>query len=342
MDHIVVTGATGRVGHLVVDELLALGCRVRAVGRTMEKLRPLAERGADARAGGPRAYEDRGFLASVFKGVSAAFVLTPVDVAAKDVNEIQYKVIDGLVSAIRDSNVKHVVLLSSWGAELETQVGGIIGCHRFEKLLDQVPGLNVVYLRPAWFMENFLWNIPLIKLAGINGLGFKPNVLFPTIATRDIAPIAAKYLATLDFQGRNVRYLNGARDYTMTEITRILGASIGRPHIKYVEFPDGVFRKGLLSAGLTPNAADFAIQSIEASTRVSSRRKLGPRRTLRRQRSKSSRRLRSLRHSTQRPNPDSVIASVDCSSARSSSLRVTAPSSGPSAFAWRRDQETQS
>jgi len=74
-----------------------------------------------------------------------------------------------------------------------------------------------------------------------------------------VAPIAAKYLATLDFQGRNVRYLNGARDYTMTEITRILGASIGRPHLKYVQFPDAVFRKGLLGAGLTPNAADFAI-----------------------------------------------------------------------------------
>src|SRR6266567_9510442 len=101
MDHIVVTGATGRVGHLVVDELLAIGCRVRAVGRTMEKLRPLAERGADARAGGPRAYEDRGLLASVFKGASAAFVLTPVDVAAKDVNEIQYNVIDGLRSEER-------------------------------------------------------------------------------------------------------------------------------------------------------------------------------------------------------------------------------------------------
>jgi len=54
--------------------------------------------------------------------------------------------------------------------------------------------------------------------------------------------------------------LNGARDYTMTEITRILGASIGRPNLKYVEFPDGVFRKGLLSGGLTPNAAEFAIQ----------------------------------------------------------------------------------
>lgn len=209
--------------------------------------------------GGPRTYEDYCFLASVFKGARAAFVLTPVDVAAKDVNAVQYAVIDGLVSAIRDSNVKHVVLLSSWGAELETQVGGIIACHRFEELLDQIPGLNVVYLRPVWFMENFLWNIPLIRMAGINGQAFKPNVSFPSIATRDIAPIAAKYLATLDFQGRNVHYLNGARDYTMTEITRILGASIGLPHLKYVEFPDAVFRKGLLSAGLTPNAVDFAI-----------------------------------------------------------------------------------
>ncbi len=78
---------------------------------------------------------------------------------------VQYTVIDGLVSAIRDSNVQHVVLLSSWGAELGTQVGGIIACHRFEELLDQIPGLNVVYLRPVWFMENFLWNIPLIEAA---------------------------------------------------------------------------------------------------------------------------------------------------------------------------------
>src|SRR6266576_1089428 len=202
MDHIVVTGATGRVGHLVVDELLAIGCRVRAVGRTMEKLRPLAARGADARAGGPRAYEDRGLLASVFKGASAAFVLTPVDVAAKDVNEIQYKVIDGLVSAIRDSSVKHVVLLSSWGAELETQVGGIIACHRFEELLNGIPQINVVHLRPVWFAENFLWSIPLIKLAGINGASFRSNASFPMISTRDIAPVAVEYLTKLDFRGR--------------------------------------------------------------------------------------------------------------------------------------------
>src|SRR5260221_5621522 len=253
MEPIVVTGATGRVGHLVVEELLARGHRVRAVGRTVEKLRALAGRGADARAGGPRAYDDQGFLANVFDGARAAFVLTPVDVTAEDVNGAQYKVIDGLVSAIRNSDVRHVVLLSSWGAELETQVGGIIACHRFEELLNGIPQINVVHLRPVWFAENFLWSIPLIKLAGINGAAFRSNASFPMISTRDIAPVAVEYLTKLDFRGRNVRYLNGPRNYTMTEVTRILGASIGRPHLKYVQFPDAVFRRGLLGAVLSPN-----------------------------------------------------------------------------------------
>ena len=255
---IVVTGATGRVGHLVVERLLAAGQLVRAVGRTADKLKPLAGLGAEVR---PGSYDDRAFLASVFKGATAAFVLTPVDISAKDVNEVQYKVIESLAEAIRDSSVKHVVLLSSWGAELSTRVGGIIGCHRFEQLLDEITNLNMVHLRPVWFMENFLWNIPLIKMAGINGLAIKADVAFPMIATRDIAPVAADYLTRLDFKGRNVRYLNGHRDYSMTEVTRILGASVGKPDLKYVEFPDAVFRKGLISGGgLTPNVADMGIE----------------------------------------------------------------------------------
>jgi uncharacterized protein YbjT (DUF2867 family) len=255
---IVVTGATGRVGHLVVERLLAVGHSVRAVGRTADKLTPLAGIGADVR---PGSYDERAFLASAFKGANAAFVLTPVDTSAKDVNEVQYNVIEGLFEAIRDSSVRHVVLLSSWGAELATRVGGIIGCYRFEQLLDGITNLNVVHLRPVWFMENFLWNIPLIKMAGINGLAIKADVAFPMIAARDIAPVAADYLTGLDFKGRNVRYLNGPRDYSMAEVTRILGASVGKPDLKYVEFPDAVFRKGLISGGgLTPNAADMAIE----------------------------------------------------------------------------------
>jgi uncharacterized protein YbjT (DUF2867 family) len=110
-------------------------------------------------------------------------------------------------------------------------------------------------------MENFLWNIGLIKMAGINGLAIKPEVSFPMIATRDIAPVAADYLAYQNFKDRNVRYLLGPRNYTLTEVTRILGAAIGKQDLKYVEFPDAIFRKGVIAAGgLSPHAADMAIE----------------------------------------------------------------------------------
>jgi uncharacterized protein YbjT (DUF2867 family) len=257
-DVIAVTGATGRVGHLVAERLLLAGHTVRVVGRNKEKLELLSKRGAEVR---PGSLADRAFLTSVFQGARAAFVLTPADYTAQDVNAEQRKNVESMAAAIRDAGVKHVVLLSSWGAELTERSGGIIGCHMFEELLDGISGLNVVHLRPVWFMENFLWNIPLIKMAGINGLAMKPDVPFPTVATRDIAPVAAEYLSTLDFKGRSVHYLNGPRDYTMVEITRILGASVGKPELGYVEFPAAVMRKGLVkSGGLSPNAADIGIE----------------------------------------------------------------------------------
>jgi hypothetical protein len=47
----------------------------------------------------------------------------------------------------------------------------------------------------------------------------------------------------------------------MTEVTRVLGAAIGRPDLKYVEFPDAIFRKGVIAAGgLSPHAADMAVE----------------------------------------------------------------------------------
>lgn len=254
---IVVTGATGRVGHLVAQRLVATGHTVRIVARNAEKLKPLGALGAEVRTG---SLHDPAFLTNTFRGATAAFVLTALDVAAPEVNVDQYKKAESIATAIRDAGMNYVVFLSSWGTDLPDKSGGIIGCRRLEELLDEIPNLNVVHLRPVWFMENFLWNIGLIKMAGINGSAIKPDLSFPMIATQDIAPVAADYLANLNFEGRNIRYLMGPRDYTMTEVTGILGSSVGKPGLKYVKFPEAVLRKGLVSNGLSPNAADLLIE----------------------------------------------------------------------------------
>jgi uncharacterized protein YbjT (DUF2867 family) len=148
---------------------------VQVVARAEEKVKPLAALGAGVRTG---SLHDPAFLTSAFRGATAAYVLTALDVKAPDVNTDQYQKAESIVSAVRDAGVGHVVFLSSWGAELSAKSGGVMGCHRLEQLLDETPGLNVVHLRSVWFMENFLWNIGLIKMAGINGLAIRADLHF--------------------------------------------------------------------------------------------------------------------------------------------------------------------
>jgi len=127
--------------------------------------------------------------------------------------------------------------------------------------LDKIPDLNVQILRPVWFMENFIYNVGLIKVAGINGAAINPDVKFPMVDTRDIAAVATKYLKEMNFKGRNVHYISGPREYSMRQVTEILGNSIGKPGMKYIEFPQSVMKKGMVDSGvLSANGADMLIE----------------------------------------------------------------------------------
>ncbi|MEO8550263.1 MAG: NmrA family NAD(P)-binding protein, partial [Kofleriaceae bacterium] len=212
---VVVCGATGRVGSLVVSDLRARGLPVRVVGRPSVRLEALASLGAEVRAGDTT---DPQFMRAAFRDAATAFLMTPVDTSAEDVNAVQFALIDAAATGLARSETRHVVLLSSWGAELERRVGGIIACHRFEVALGGIDGLNVVHLRPVWFMDNFLWTIPLVRMAGINGSAIDGTVSFPMIAARDIAPVATSLLAEPTFSGASVRYLYGPRAYSLVEM----------------------------------------------------------------------------------------------------------------------------
>ncbi len=215
----------------------------------------LEKKGAEVWKG---AIENQEFMNKVFANSKAAFVLTPGDTTSPDLHEEQRQNNEHIAEAIRHSGIKHVVFLSSWGAELSEKTGTIYGCHLMEKLLDEIPGLNVVHLRAVWFMDNFIYTIGLIKMAGINGLSIDPDFSFPCIDSRDIGKVAGDYLAHLNFSGSNVHYLQGPRDYTMNEVTRVLGTSIGKPFLKYFKFSKSVMIEGLKSSGtISDNVANY-------------------------------------------------------------------------------------
>lgn len=255
---IVITGANGRVGNLVANALLAKGHKIRIVARDLAKVRELKERGAEIKIG---SFKDASFMTDVFTGARAAFVLTPLNLTAVNLNEEQSLNIHGIIQGIKNSGIDNIVLLSAWGTELTEKSGGIMGCRLFENMLNDIPDINTVFLRPVWFMENFLYNLELIKMAGINGLAIKPEVKFPMIDTRDIAVAATEYLDDVSFKGKTVHYLSGPKEYSMIEVTHILGASIGKPKMKYIEFPKSVLKKGMVDSGkLSPDGADMLIE----------------------------------------------------------------------------------
>jgi uncharacterized protein YbjT (DUF2867 family) len=172
-----------------------------------------------------------------------------------DFGAYQNAIGQSITTAAQQAKIRYVVNLSSVGAELPEGTGPISGLHRQEERLNRIPGLNLLHIRAAYFMENLLMNIPLIRSSGIMGSAIQGDLRIPMIATIDIAEEVAERLLNRDFSGTSIQYLLGQRDVSLEEATAIIGRRIGRPDLKYVQFLYEEAKKGMVEAGLSPDVA---------------------------------------------------------------------------------------
>jgi len=89
--------------------------------------------------------------------------------------------------------------LSSYGAHVLKGTGPVTGLHSSEQKLNAVGGLNVLHLRAAYFMENNLAAIGMIREMGIFGYALLPELKLPMMTTRDVGDYAARRVLDLDF-----------------------------------------------------------------------------------------------------------------------------------------------
>lgn len=258
---IVITGATGKTGSAVAEALIAKGQKVRVLGRDAAKLKGFTAKGAEAAVGD---LGDRAFLTKAFKGADAVYALIPPNFGAADFRAYQKQIGESIVAAIKGSGVRYVVHLSSQGAHLPDRTGPIVGLHDQEERLNRLDGVNVLHLRPTYFMENLLMNIDLIKKMNIMGSAIRGNVKFAMIATKDIAAYASERLAKRDLSGKSVRDLLGQRDLSLDEAAAVIGKKLGKPDLKYVAFPYDDAEKGMVSMGLTPDLSRLYIEMSKA------------------------------------------------------------------------------
>jgi uncharacterized protein YbjT (DUF2867 family) len=254
---IVITGATGHTGRVAAEALLAKGEKVRVVGRDAKKLEPLVQEGAEAFVGN---VDDVASMTKAFDGAAAVYVLVPEDISQQDLRAYQERVSDSFAAAIANARVPYVVALSSIGAQHAEKTGPIVGLHNMEQKLNRIAGLNVLYLRPGYFMENLLMSIAPMRSMGTLPGGMTSDLSAPWIATKDIGEFAAIRLAARDFSGSSTQELHGQRDISMKEAASIVGKAIGKPNLGYMQVPFMMLEPALVQMGLPKKTAALLIE----------------------------------------------------------------------------------
>jgi uncharacterized protein YbjT (DUF2867 family) len=257
----VVFGATGNTGKRIAEGLLSAGKRVRVVARSRDKLSMHVERGAEAFA---TSAIDTPTITRALSGATAAYVMVPpIDYADPLCDAgLPDAISESLVSALRNSGVPFAVNLSSLGANHPGMMEQIDSLRRHEQRLRTVPSLSVVHLRPGFFMEGLLDQVPTVVQTGFFAYPLEPDICIPMVAAADIAGVALKRLLALDFRGETAIELPGPRDVSMAEAARVLGRAAGIVDPQYLHIPIDQFRWSLEQSGVRPEIIGILTSTV--------------------------------------------------------------------------------
>jgi uncharacterized protein YbjT (DUF2867 family) len=253
----VILGASGNTASIIADFLLSKGEKVRVVGRDVGRLQRFARKGAEAF---PADMTDAAALTKAFTGARAAYAILP----PLHSREEQERQSDAIAKGVKESRPRYAVHLSSYGTQVPQGTGPVTGLHSSEEKLNAISDLNILHLRAAYFMENNLAAIDMIRGMGLFGHALLPDLKLPMIATRDVGDYAAQRLLDLDFSGKEARELLGERDLSMTEITAAIARGIDKPALRYEQFSYDKVRQGLVQMGWSPKKAAVYIEMFKA------------------------------------------------------------------------------
>ncbi|MDB5765741.1 MAG: NmrA family protein [Collimonas fungivorans] len=246
---IVVTGASGQLGRLVIKELLKTlpASEIVAAVRTPEKVSDLAALGVQVRLAD---YAQPATLDAAFKGAGQLLLISSSEVGQR---LPQHR---NAIDAAKRAGVGLVAYTSVLRAE--TSPLGLAAEHKATEALLKASGLPHVVLRNGWYTENYLASAPAALQHGAY-IGSAGEGRIASAARADYAAAAAAVLTSADQAGK-VYELAGDEAYTLTELAAEISRQSGKT-VVYQNLAEADFKEALLGAGLPEHVAGLLSDS---------------------------------------------------------------------------------
>jgi uncharacterized protein YbjT (DUF2867 family) len=217
-----VTGITGQVGSAVAQTLLAAGKSVRGIVRDPQNASGWPARGCELFVAD---LHDANALGEAFAATEGVFVMLPPIFDPSPGFQECRQLVGALRKALEAAQPPRIVCLSSIGAQA-TQTSLLAQLQILEQELGALP--VIAFLRPAWFMENFAWDVAPARETGSLHSFLQPlDKSFPMIATRDVGRTAAELLLE-SWQGQRIVELEGPERITPLQVATTMGHSLER------------------------------------------------------------------------------------------------------------------
>jgi uncharacterized protein YbjT (DUF2867 family) len=259
---ITLTGSLGNISKPLAQSLISAGHQVTIISSSADKVKAIKDLGATAAIG---SVDDIDFLTKAFTGADAIYTMCPPSYSANDYRAYIAGVGSNYAAAIKASGVTQVVNLSSIGAHLPDGTGPIKGLYDVEQLFNNLGGVSVKHMRPAYFYINLYGNTDMIKHAGIIGANYGESASLVLVHPKDIAIAIAEEIQQ-PFTGKSIRYVT-SDVRTAAEVAAALGTAVGKPELKWVEFTDEQALGGMIDAGLPQ---EIAKNYVEMGTAIRS------------------------------------------------------------------------
>ncbi|PYB72302.1 SDR family oxidoreductase [Rhizobium wuzhouense] len=252
-----VTGSTGELGRLVIEELLnrvpanSIVAGVRSPDHEMAK--HFSARGVEIRVAD---YSRPESLSSAFEGIDRLLMIS----STAGANRVAQH--HNVINAAKAANVGLVAYTSLLHADQATS--GLGEDHILTEAALRTSGLPFVLLRHGWYVENHTLSVPPAlqygAVIGSAGLGRFSS------ATRADYAAADSVVLTLDGQEGRVYELAGDESYDLADLANTIASAAGRP-VTYQDMPKAKFKQALIGMGLPDSLAELIAESDVAASR---------------------------------------------------------------------------